>query len=210
MRMLRSDPVFVQQEGAGDELSFGFRGRICSLITFVIAVLLIVGANVIGEGVRHRSLLIPGCYVFSALFVWSSIYSYFTIKTLRIHAAEKVVKYSKSNFMGTDEWERWPKNPQFTDYVGGRFRDGAGWNYQSVQREVSVSDSADFAWFDEVVFSAANGRFRGTGVLVKQGDDWKIAHYAMSFLIFNENWQDVVELTRKMKELKDKAGAAGT
>ena len=77
-------------------------------------------------------------------------------------------------FMGTDEWERWPKNPQFTDYVGGRFKDGTGWAYESVQREVSVSDAADFAWFDEVVFSEANGRFRGTGVLVKQGNDWKI------------------------------------
>ena len=106
-------------------------------------------------------------------------------------------------FMGTDEWERWPKNPEFTDYVGGRFKDGTGWNYQSVQREVSLSDSADFAWFDEVVFSEANGRFRGTGVLVKQGDDWKIAHYAMSFLIYNEIWQDVIELTRKTKALKE-------
>jgi len=24
-------------------------------------------------------------------------------------------------FMGTDEWERWPKHPDFTDYVGSRF-----------------------------------------------------------------------------------------
>ena len=108
-------------------------------------------------------------------------------------------------FMGTDEWERWPKNPQFTAYVGSRFKDGAGWNYRSVEREVSVTESADFAWFDEVVFSDPNGRFRGTGVLVKQGDDWKIAHYAMSFLIYNENWQDVIELSRKTRELKEKA-----
>jgi hypothetical protein len=25
-------------------------------------------------------------------------------------------------FMGTDEWERWPKTPDFIDYVGGRFK----------------------------------------------------------------------------------------
>jgi len=106
-------------------------------------------------------------------------------------------------FMGTDEWERWPKNPEFTDYVNGRFKDGAGWDYRSVERKVSLSPSSDVAWFDEVVFSESNGRFRGTGVLVKQDDGWKIAHYAMSFLIFNENWQEVIELTRVTRKSKE-------
>jgi ketosteroid isomerase-like protein len=106
-------------------------------------------------------------------------------------------------FMGTDEWERWPKNPDFTDYVSSRFRDGTGWNYRSIAREVSIAPSGDVAWFDEVVFSETNGRFRGTGVLVKQDGGWKIAHYAMSFLIFNEDWQEVIELTRSTRESKE-------
>lgn len=106
-------------------------------------------------------------------------------------------------FMGTDEWERWPKNPDFVDYVNSRFRDGAGWNYQSVERKMVIADNADTAWFDEVVFSESNGRFRGTGVLVKQGGQWKIAHYAMSFLVFNENWQEVIELTKKTRAEKE-------
>ena len=106
-------------------------------------------------------------------------------------------------FMGTDEWERWPKNPDFVDYVDSRFRDGSGWSYRSVERQINVSPSGDVAWFDEVVYSETNGRFRGTGVLVKQGGDWKIAHYAMSFLVFNENWQDVIELTKKTRAEKE-------
>lgn len=100
-------------------------------------------------------------------------------------------------FMGTDEWERWPKNPDFTEYVDGRFQNGTGWTYQSVGRVINLADSGDVAWFDEVVFSETNGRFRGTGVAVKQNGDWKIAHYAMSFLIFNEDWPAVVEMTKK-------------
>ena len=108
-------------------------------------------------------------------------------------------------FMGTDEWERWPKNPEFSEYVDGRFKDGVGWNYKSVERKVTVANSAEFAWFDEVVYSEANGRFRGTGVLVKEAGDWKIAHYAMSFLILNENWEEVIELTGKT--LAEKANA---
>jgi ketosteroid isomerase-like protein len=107
-------------------------------------------------------------------------------------------------FMGTDEWERWPKRPDFVDYVDSRFRDGAGWSYRSVERHINLASSGDVAWFDEVVFSQTNGRFRGTGVLVKQGDEWRIAHYAMSFLIFNENWQDVIELTEKTRAEKEK------
>ncbi len=103
-------------------------------------------------------------------------------------------------FMGTDEWERWPKNPDFTDYVDGRFENGHGWNYKSVERKIRVSESADVAWFDEVVFSESNGRFRGTGVLTMRNGSWKISHYAMSFLILNENWDEVIELTRKTKD----------
>lgn len=106
-------------------------------------------------------------------------------------------------FMGTDEWERWPKRPDFIDYVGSRFKDGTGWKYQSVERTIKISDSSEFAWFDEVIFSASNGRFRGTGVLSRQDGRWKIAHYAMSFLIFNENWDDVIELSRKTKARKE-------
>ena len=101
-------------------------------------------------------------------------------------------------FMGTDEWERWPKHPDFTDYVDGRFKNG-GWSYKSVERQIRVADSGDIAWFDEVVFSESNGRFRGTGVLTRQNGTWKIAHYAMSFLVLNENWEEVVKLTRKTK-----------
>jgi ketosteroid isomerase-like protein len=100
-------------------------------------------------------------------------------------------------FLGTDEWERWPMQPDFIDYVGGRFKDGAGWNYRSVERQIRIADSGDTAWFDEVVFSEPNGRFRGTGVLSKQDGEWKISHYAMSFLILNENWPAVIELTKK-------------
>jgi hypothetical protein len=61
----------------------------------------------------------------------------------------------------------------------------------------------DVAWFDEVLFSETNGRIRGTGVLTRQSGQWKLEHYAMSFLIFNENWDEVIELTRKTKALKE-------
>jgi len=105
-------------------------------------------------------------------------------------------------FMGTDEWERWPKQPDFVDYVGGRFKDGIGWTYRSVQRNIRLADAGNIAWFDEVIFSETSGRFRGTGVVVLENGTWKIAHYAMSFLVFNENWEDVIELSKQTSAMK--------
>lgn len=105
-------------------------------------------------------------------------------------------------FLGTDEWERWPKEPTFTEYVEGRFQNGRGWSYESVERNVMLSDDGTMAWFDEVTFSETSGRFRGTGVLIKDNNEWKIAHYAMSFLIFNENWSKVIELNKQVAETK--------
>lgn len=110
-----------------------------------------------------------------------------------------------SVFMGTDEWERWPKIPEFTDYVDMRFKDGKGWDYRSVERIIQLAESGDIAWFDEVTFSEKSGRFRGTGVVVREEGAWKIAHYAMSFLVLNENWDEVIELTRKTRETRNDA-----
>lgn len=109
-------------------------------------------------------------------------------------------------FMGTDEQERWPKNPDFSSYVDSRFRDGRGWAYRPVERHVRTDQRTNVAWFDEVIFSETNGRFRGTGVLVLESGQWKIAHYAMSFLVYNEDWEEVIELTRRTAALKTLQG----
>lgn len=90
-------------------------------------------------------------------------------------------------FLGTDDWERWPL-PVFRDYVAERFASG-GWAYTPATREIAFA--ADVAWFDEIVVSERWGRFRGTGVLRREQGGWKIAHYALSFLVPNERWEEV-------------------
>jgi len=90
-------------------------------------------------------------------------------------------------FLGTDDWERWPL-PQFREYVTERFRSG-GWTYLPVSRDTTLA--GDTAWFDEIVASPRWGRFRGTGVLRRIDGQWKIAHYALSFLVPNERWESI-------------------
>ncbi len=99
-------------------------------------------------------------------------------------------------FMGTDDWERWPLNPQFKKYVTERFRGGKGWVYKSMERNIAFSPDRKVAWFDEVTKSEKWGLFRGTGVLLKQGSDWKVAHYSMSSLVPNEVWVSVSDLNK--------------
>ena len=105
-------------------------------------------------------------------------------------------------FLGTDEWERWPKVPSFTNYVSDRFADGGGWTYRSVERDVTLAEGGHTAWFDEVIVSSTDARFRGTGVLVKTDGEWKIARYAMSFLVLNEVWNDVIRLNQEARQQK--------
>ena len=89
-------------------------------------------------------------------------------------------------FLGTDEWERWPLHPEFTDYVAGRFAKG-GWSYHSEKKMIAFSKDGSVAWFDETSISNSNGgRFRGSGVLEKVDGTWKIAQYVLSFLVYNE------------------------
>jgi ketosteroid isomerase-like protein len=99
-------------------------------------------------------------------------------------------------FMGTDDWERWPLNPDFTKYVTERFKEGKGWTYKAIERHIAFSPDHKVAWFDEITRSEKWGLFRGTGVLLKQDQGWKITHYSMSVLVPNEAWVAVSDISK--------------
>ena len=100
-------------------------------------------------------------------------------------------------FMGTDDWERWSRPETLDKYVAERFAGGTGWTYKSVERNINFSAERNIAWFDEITVSKKWGRFRGTGVLINDNGQWKIAHYAMSVLVPNEAWEKVAEINIK-------------
>lgn len=103
-------------------------------------------------------------------------------------------------FVGTDEKERWPLVPDFTEYVRRGFAAG-GWSYHSVDKNISFSSDGAVAWFDEISISNTNGgHFRGSGVLEKINGEWKISQYVLSFLVFNELWEEVLELNAVERE----------
>jgi ketosteroid isomerase-like protein len=100
-------------------------------------------------------------------------------------------------FMGTDDWERWTRPVTLDKYVKERFSTGTGWTYTPVERYINIADDGNTAWFDEIIVSQKWGRFRGTGVVTKQKDNWKIAHYSMTVLVANEAFFDIADINKK-------------
>jgi hypothetical protein len=96
-------------------------------------------------------------------------------------------------FLGTDATERWTVE-EFRRYAHPYFAKGKAWSFKPVERHVAFSPDGSVAWFDEKLDTPNLGPSRGSGVLVKVGGDWKIAHYDLSVPIPND----------LMKEFKEK------
>jgi len=86
-------------------------------------------------------------------------------------------------FIGTDATERWTKE-SFMIWAKPYFDRGRAWNFTSVQRDIYFSENADIAWFDELLNTQMK-ICRGSGVLSKQGEEWKIRQYVLSTTIPN-------------------------
>ncbi len=101
-------------------------------------------------------------------------------------------------FMGTDANERWTI-ADFQQYARPAFDRGTGWTYTMTERHVFVSEDGNTAWFDERLDNAAFGECRGTGVLVKVDDEWKVKQYNLTVPIPNEILRDVAAQIRDLE-----------
>ena len=82
-------------------------------------------------------------------------------------------------FFGTDATERWSKE-EFKAFVVPYFSQGKGWLYTPVERNITVLKQGQVAFFDEILFSKSYGTCRGSGLLVKTDQGWKISQYNLS------------------------------
>ena len=109
-------------------------------------------------------------------------------------AADRYLGHFTANgvFFGTDPAERWTVQ-QFEPYVRNAFARG-GWTYVPRDRTVFVSDDGQTAWFDEMLDGPTGIVARGTGVLVRSGDGWKVAQYNFSVPFPNSLWDTILEM----------------
>lgn len=101
----------------------------------------------------------------------------------------------KSVFIGTDASENW-NITDFKAFSKPYFDKGKAWSFTAIERNVYVESK--IAWFDELL-KTHMGICRGSGVLSKIGDTWKIEHYVLSLTIPNDNI-DAVKLINKEKD----------
>jgi hypothetical protein len=93
-------------------------------------------------------------------------------------------------FFGTDAAERWDVS-SFYAYAHPYFSRGKAWTFRAVRRAVFFAADGRTAWFDEDLDTPNLGPARGTGVLVRRDDRWRIAQYNLSVPIPNTVFKDV-------------------
>ena len=98
----------------------------------------------------------------------------------------------ESTFIGTDANEVWNKK-EFMDYSKPYFDKGKAWYFTSLKRNISFSSDGKYAWFDELLDTQMK-LCRGSGVLEKIGNQWKIKQYVLSMTVPNDLSQQVTEM----------------
>ncbi|WP_122465301.1 nuclear transport factor 2 family protein [Brevundimonas lutea] len=101
-----------------------------------------------------------------------------------------------ARFIGTDATERWTMT-EFRAFAEPYFQRDTAWTYRARERVIDIAPSGDVAWFDERLDNASYGETRGSGVLVRTDDGWKIAQYVLSFAVPNAVADDVVARIRQ-------------
>ena len=101
-------------------------------------------------------------------------------------------------FIGTDALENWTVS-EFKEFSKPFFDEKNTWDFKTMERNIYYSSENNMIWFDELL-DTWMGICRGSGILIKDENNWKIAHYVLSVSIPNENIKEVIAI----KEENDK------
>ena len=97
-------------------------------------------------------------------------------------------------FVGTDATEHWDKT-EFMEFSKPYFDRGKAWDFTPLERNLFVHPGGNIAWFDELLDTWMQ-LCRGSGVVVREDGNWKIAHYVLSLAVPNETVAGVIELKK--------------
>jgi hypothetical protein len=98
-------------------------------------------------------------------------------------------------FLGTAPGERWTKE-EFAKFSKPYFDKGKAWDFKVIDRSWVFSKNKKMAWFDENLDTWMKD-CRGSGIMVYEGGQWKLAYYNLTVLIENEKIQEFIELREK-------------
>lgn len=114
---------------------------------------------------------------------------------------------SGSVYLGTDPEEFWSKQA-FRDWAKPQFAKGTAWDLRPFGRHVTVARSGEIAWFDEKLkwfdtrLNTWMEGLRGTGVVRRTSQGWRVAQYNLTMELPNDRLGDVVHLLRVSKAVE--------
>ena len=106
---------------------------------------------------------------------------------------------NESVFVGTDAAEVW-NIQQFKEFSKPYFDKGKAWSFTSIDRNIYLNADGRIAWFDELL-DTWMGVCRGSGVLKKSENTWKIEHYVLSVTVPNDNVYEVIKVNKEKDSL---------
>jgi SnoaL-like domain len=101
-------------------------------------------------------------------------------------------------FIGTDATERWNKQA-FMIWAKPYFDKKTTWNFTTLQRHIYIDTASNIAWFDELLETQMK-ICRGSGVLKKQENEWKIKQYVLSTSVPNKILDSVIHLKTDIED----------
>ena len=97
-------------------------------------------------------------------------------------------------YLGTDKTEKW-KRDELKEWSQEYFDRESAWSFTSFEREIYFSEDANTAWFDEKL-NTWMGICRGSGIMVRTPEGWKLSHYNLAVTIPNEKINGFIELVK--------------
>ncbi len=97
-------------------------------------------------------------------------------------------------YLGTDASERWLRD-ELRFWAKAAFERDTAWAFTPSERQIYFAPNGQTAWFEEKL-DTWMGTCRGSGVLSKTEDGWKIRHYNLAVLVPNEKIREFIKLVK--------------
>jgi len=95
-------------------------------------------------------------------------------------------------YLGTDPSEKWQRD-ELRKWADFAFKRDTAWAFEPYNRDIHFNKGDELAWFDELL-KTKMGICRGSGIVVKTHDGWRIKYYNLSVTIANEKMDAFVKL----------------
>lgn len=101
-------------------------------------------------------------------------------------------------YIGTDKTERWT-SLELKEWSKKYFERDKAWAFKPYDRDLHIGKKGKYAWFSELL-DTWMGVCRGSGMLEKTKNGWKIVQYHLSVTIDNDLIKDFIQLVENAPE----------